>query len=182
MTELGAYVHDARHRYSVELRPDDALDSAIRGLAVELEAAGCIALGAATAPRFHPHLTLLRCAELPADTCEQVAAVVPSEVTFDEVATFGDGRIVYLACSDDSPARAARAAALDSMDDATVDPLVFEREWTPHVTVAYAALDGKYDAALELVRAALPVCGAWGSVEAWDLDVRPTVLVQRARK
>ncbi|MEO6866891.1 MAG: GNAT family N-acetyltransferase, partial [Gaiellales bacterium] len=101
--ERGAIVHDLRHAFSVELRPDPTLDASLRELAARLEAAGLLAAGAATAPRFHPHLTLLRASDVSAAALDAVAASVQEQgrvVTFTRAGTFGSGRIIWLAPSE----------------------------------------------------------------------------------
>lgn len=180
----GTYVHDLRHRYSMELRPDVTLDARMRVIATELEAAHLLAAGASTAPRFHPHLTLSRSATVTDKLVEQVATTAvrfdDGAVTFDRAGTFGDGRIIFLEPADDSIARATRAAIVAHLAATDIDPLVFTRDWTPHVTVAYAVPEPARVDALAHVRACLPLTGRFATIEAWDLDVRPTRLIQRA--
>lgn len=180
-TARGTYVHDRRHRYSVELRPDHDLDAALRSVAVELEAAGLLLPGASTAPRFHPHLTVTRSAVVDAALVDDVTAALEAEhhgpVSFHRADTFGAGRIVFVEPRDDTIARRARALVLDRLDERDVDPLVFQRDWTPHVTLAYAVPEAHRAAVLHLVREHLPIDGRFATIEAWDLDVRPTRLV-----
>ena len=179
----GTHVHDLRHRYSVELRPDEQLDADLRRVAHELEARGILLEGACTAARFHPHATLLN-AGVPgiaaADNAAATLAPGAAVVQFDEVGTFGHGRIVYVRPSDASALLTAREAAIAALDPDELDPLVHARPWTAHVTLAYAVPEGSREVALDHVRAALPIVGRWGGVQVWDLDVRPTVLLHRA--
>lgn len=180
----GEYVHDARHRFSLELRPDEALDRRLRVIAHELEARGLIAAGASTAPRFHPHATLLRMDGVePAPAAAAAAALALAggvEVEFDRLGTFGEGRIAFVQPADESAMQAARAAAVDRVDRASLDPLVLTRPWTPHVTLAYAIPEPTRAAARVLAEAALPIRGRWADLQVWDLDVRPTRLVHSA--
>lgn len=181
-----AYVHDARHRFSYELRPDRELDGRLRAIATALEDVGLILAGASTAPRFQPHLTLGRASVASFDAVRAVADVLAGDtpaVSFDRAGEFGDGRIAYLlpVARAELGVRAAREAVVDRLDRSDVDPLVFTRDWTPHVTVAYAIPEPARPAAHELVRAALPLAGRWASVQVWDLDVRPTHLVHRVQ-
>lgn len=183
MITRGDYVHDLRHRYSLELRPIDALDVELRALALGLEEAGLVPQGASTKPRFHPHLTIGRAASTSADLVAHVASAViavGTDITFSSAATFGHGRIIYLELDVAQVAQVARAALVEHLPAEELDPLMGEREWTPHLTIAYSVPEATRDAALEHVRSALPIRGAFGSVQAWDLDVRPTVLMHRA--
>ena len=181
--ERGTYVHDLRHGCSLELRPDAQLDLAVRALARALEQAQLIEPGASTAPRFHPHLTLARATTVGQDAIAAVVGALATgpRVTLDLAETFGNGRIIYLASSEADPMLRARIAALDHLGPSEIDPLVRTRGWTPHLTVAYAVPEHARDAAIALVRDALPLRGAWASVEAWALDERPTRRIHRAR-
>jgi len=174
---MNGYIHDQRHRCSLEVRPDAALDATLRSLARDLEARGLLRPGATTAARFHPHLTLLRASAIPAAVVAHAAATLHAPVSFSCARTFGDGRIVYLAPDDCTTLIAVRGEAMSVLDADTLDPLATSRPWTPHVTLAYVVPEAAREAALELVCAALPVSGAWESVQAWDLDVRPTLLL-----
>lgn len=174
------FVHDERHRFSYELRPDEELDTALRAVAVSLEVGGLLVPGATSAPRFHPHLTLCRAATANDEALVAVAAATTPDVSFDAAGVFGEGRIIWVAATDPAPSHVARAAALEHLDPALVDPLVASRAWTPHVTIAYAVPREHQAAAIEAVRAALPITGRWRDVQCWDLDVRPTSLVARA--
>lgn len=181
-TASTSFVHDPRQRYSYELRPDADLDAALRAIAARLEAAGLIAPGAATAPRFHPHMTMLRSAEPSRDAAVAAAARLAggaSRVDLNVADTFGGGRIVYVQPTDDASLHAARAAVLESIPEAELDPVMLARPWTPHVTLAYSVAAPERDAALAQVTSELPLAGRLASVEVWDLDVRPTVLVHR---
>lgn len=174
----GQHVHDVRHAVSVELRPDAALDARLRELAASLESAGLLAPGAATALRFQPHLTLLRARSVP-DAALAAAGAAAGEqdltVRFTDAGTFGDGRIIWLALEDAGALHDLRRALLAHLPHADVDPLVTSRGWTPHLTVAYAVDEPEHRAAaLELVRAALPLTGTWRTLETWQLDERPT--------
>ncbi|MCW2955862.1 MAG: 2-5 ligase superfamily, partial [Thermoleophilia bacterium] len=127
------------------------------------------------APRFHPHLTLARAAVASPQAARAAASgVAPGAVTFAEADTFGEGRIVFLEPTDIAPAQAARAAIVAGVDPDDLDPLVHTRPWRPHVTLAYAVPEATRAAALEHVRAALPIVGSFSAVQVWDLDVRPT--------
>jgi 2'-5' RNA ligase len=172
-----AYIKDLRHRYSYELRPDDALDGAVRALAADLEARGLLEPGASVAPRFQPHLTLCRAAVLVPDAVHAAAAEIGKRgagIEFDGAVRFGDGRIICLVPTDRAALVATRASTLARFDPTELDPAVHERVWTPHVTVAYAVPEAARADALALVEAALPLRGAWQRAQAWDLDVRPT--------
>jgi 2'-5' RNA ligase len=176
---VGDFVHDPRHRYSWELRPDDELDHELRSLAADLEAAGLLATGAATAPRFHPHLTLLRADRADRVLLEQVAARIghAPDLRLDVVGTFGSGRIAWLAPSDVSLLVATRSWLIDELGEQHVDPLALARNpWTPHVTVAYAVDEPQRDAVQVHLRRALSIRGRWSVAQCWDLDVRPTTL------
>lgn len=176
-----AYIKDPRHRYSYELRPDAGLEAAVRTLATELEAAGLLEPGAATAPRFVPHLTLGRAASLhegAVDAAGRQVATLGAAIELDRVVTFGDGRIICLVPSDRAVLDHVRAAALERIPPDELDPNVTARPWTPHVTVAYAVPEPARAAALEQVTAALPLAGSWARCQAWDLDVRPTRLAR----
>jgi 2'-5' RNA ligase len=174
-----AYVHDARHRFSYELRPEPRLDAELRAIAYQLEHDGLLEPGATSAPRFHPHITLLRAAHAREDALDGAVAQLAGigEGTFDAADAFGAGRIVYVTPADETPLRAARAAVRAVFDDEELDPVVHARPWTPHITLAYAVPEPARAAALARVRAALPVTGALDTVQIWDLDVRPTRLV-----
>lgn len=176
------YVHDPRQRHSYELRPDAAFDAAVRALATGLESQGLIAPGASTAPRFHPHLTLLRAAEAEPALVDQVASAVATAAGFTctRASTFGEGRIIWLGFDADSALRVARSALLESLDPASVDPVATTRPWTPHVTVAYAVPEPAREQALAWVEQQLPLAGRWARAQCWDLDVRPTVLAASA--
>lgn len=179
---MPAFVHDPRHAYSFEVRPAADLDARLRAVAADLESRGLIPAGATTAPRFHPHLTLLRAAlpDLAAATAAAgELAAAASAVRFASVGTFGDGRIVYVEPADRAPLDAARAQLLSRISDDLLDPLALERELTPHVTLAYSVPAPTRAAAAEAVAAALPIEGRWGTLEVWYLDVRPTELVHR---
>jgi 2'-5' RNA ligase len=177
----GAYGHDPRHRFSYELRPDAELDATLRAIASELEARGLILPGASTAPRFHPHLTLARASRASTPALENAGRRVEPDVTFGSAGTFGDGRIIYLE-PDRAPAfQNVRAGLVATLAPDELDPLVKDRPWTPHVTVAYAVPKETRTEALEHVRAQLPVRGTWASIETWDLDVRPTRLMHEVR-
>jgi 2'-5' RNA ligase len=175
---------DPRHRYSYELRPDAQLDQAIRHVALQLEATGAIAPGLATAPRFQPHLTLLR-----ADRCdEQLVAAVADLVShapaldFETGGSFGAGRIGWLQPRDSDPLVAARDLLIREIADVHIDPLALARDpWIPHLTVAYAVEVEHRDVIVELLASRLPLAGTWASAQAWDLAMRPTVLVANAR-
>lgn len=178
----GGFVHDPRHRYSLELRPSEALDAHLRMIASQLEEAGLLERGASTAARFHPHLTLLRAATAPVRAAAEVAQCLADDralVDLVVAATFGDGRIVHVVPDDRVLLDRARALAIDAVAPDELDPLVLERDWTPHVTLAYAVPEPARADALAHVAAALPVHGRWAHVDAWDLDVRPTRLVER---
>ena len=178
MNERGTYVHDLRHRYSVELRPSAELDAQLRELARGLEHAGLVPDGASTQPRFHPHLTIGRTASVTRDVVEAVAAAINTlgaAIEFTSAATFGHGRIIYVQLASDEIAHRARATMVEHTPEPDLDPLMFERAWIPHVTIAYSVPEATRAAALEHIRAQLPIGGAFATVEAWDLDVRPTV-------
>lgn len=179
----GSFVHDLRHRFSLELRPDDELDARLRAVAADLEAAGLLLPGATSAPRFHPHLTLLRAADIGAATAQLVATALSTDgdgsVCLDEASTFGGGRIVHVTPTDRVVLERARAVAVAAIAADQLDPLVHEREWTPHVTLAYAVPNPARADALAHVSGVLPIKGRWDSVQVWDLDVRPTQLVRR---
>ncbi|MCW2928889.1 MAG: 2-5 ligase superfamily [Thermoleophilia bacterium] len=176
-------LRDPRHRYSYELRPDRVLDARLRAIALELESAGMIESGSATATRFQPHLTFLRTGT-PVPDALDVAAVVlhgsgGDRVTLGEPATFASGRIVHVSPEDPSPIEAAREAMLTALDAADVDPVVAERAWVPHVSLSYSTLPGRTEEVLAHVRRVMPLDGGWGSLECWDLGVRPTVRLHR---
>lgn len=171
------YVHDERHRFGLELRPDAMLDARIRAIAARLEEAGLVAEGMLQAPRFQPHVTLFRAAAWSLEACAAAAAAAPADVMFAGLGTFGGGRIAWLAPGDAEQLAAMRAAAMGAVDPAALDPAATARPWTPHVTVAYSIDEQHRPAALELITAALPITGRWATIEAWDLDVRPTVRV-----
>lgn len=175
-----SHVHDPRHRHSYELRPDHELDASLRTLAADLEGASLLEPGASTAPRFHPHLTFCRAASPDREAVANAAAAIADAgtgVTLDRAGTFGDGRIVWLAPASRAELDAARARVLAILDPAEVDPLATSRPWTPHVTIAYAVPERARSAALAFVEARLPIAGSWRCVQAWDLDVRPTMLL-----
>jgi 2'-5' RNA ligase len=179
-----AFIKDLRHRYSYELRPDAALDAAVRALATELEAAGLLEPGAATAPRFHPHLTCCRAAVLVPDAVDAAARRLARDgtaVVFDELVTFGDGRIACLVPSERAVLDAVRAEVLDRISPDQLDPTATSRPWTPHVTVAYSVPEPSRDEVLAQLEAALPLTGSWERCQAWDLDVRPTRLERDVR-
>lgn len=181
-TRAGGFIHDPRHRYSLELRPAEALDAHLRLVATQLEESGLIPVGASTATRFHPHVTLLRSATAPVRAATEVARVLHDAgaiVHLTSAATFGDGRIIHVGPADRAPLDAARVAGIELVDPAELDPLVTARPWTPHVTLAYAVPPEARPEALAQVVAALPIHGRWASVEVWDLDVRPTHCVER---
>lgn len=176
----GGYVHDPRHAFSYELRPTGELEWELRAVAHQLEAAGLIAPGASTALRFHPHLTLLRAAVADEAAAHAAAAALLASgvsVTFERADVFGAGRIVFVHPSPRAPIDAARARLLELLDEADIDPRALDRELTPHVTLAYAVPEPHRAAALGHVTAALPLAGAWGTLEVWSLDERPTRLV-----
>lgn len=177
---IGGFVHDPRHAFSYEVRPSPALDGELRAVAHALEAAGLLAPGAATAPRFHPHLTLLRAAVADRAAAHAAAAALTAagpEAAFTSVGVFGSGRIVYVQPRDRESLDAARAQLLSLIDDDLLDPLALDRELTPHVTLAYAVPEPHRAAARAQVEAALPLTGSWGTLEVWSLDERPTRLV-----
>ena len=174
-----AYVDDPRHRYSYELRPDAVLDARVRQLAVELEADGLLPAGAATAPRFQPHLTFLRADRADPELVDSLAARIAfdTELVLDEVGSFGSGRIAWLAPTQTRLLRTTRAHLVATLGVEHVDPLALSRDpWTPHVTVAYAIDEPHRAAVAEHLRAALPITGRWIVAQCWDLDVRPTRL------
>jgi 2'-5' RNA ligase len=180
----GQYVHDLRHRYSVELRPDEALDTAIRSVALGLEQIELVPAGASTQPRFQPHLTIGRASAVSRDVADAVADAVTAagiDASLVSTGTFGHGRIIYTELAAADVPLAARAALVAHADGALLDPLMSEREWIPHITIAYAVPEATQAAALECVRAALPLGGTFGTVEVWDLDVRPTQLVHQVQ-
>lgn len=178
---MGEFVHDERHRFSYELRPDAALDRRLRELAAELEGDGLLPHGAATAPRFHPHLTFVRADHAAPALVDDVAARIAKapDVVLDTVGSFGGGRIAWLAPSQDRLLRATRVHVVAALGgEPHVDPLALRRDpWTPHVTLAYAIDEPHRDAVHERLTAALPLVGRWQLAQAWDLDVRPTRLV-----
>ena len=172
-----AHVDDPRHRYSYELRPDPGLDREIRALALRLELAGLLPAGAATAPRFQPHLTLLRADHHDAAALDRCARTLARDTTLvlDRSGTFGNGRIAWIAPRGDVLLRTGRAQLVEQLGAAHVDPLALARDpWVPHVTVAYAIDEPHRAAAIELVDASLPLAGSWQVAQCWDLDVRPT--------
>lgn len=174
---MADFVDDPRHRFSYELRPDGDLDHAIRSVAARLEAEGLLAAGASTAPRFHPHLTLLRADHADPDLVAQLAAdLVGHEALYlDQVGAFGNGRIAWLAPDRDEALQQARGQLVDALGETHVDPLALARSpWTPHVTVAYDVAPAHREAVQAQLRDALPLRGAWRVAQAWDLDVRPT--------
>lgn len=174
------YVHDPRHRYSYELRPDEQLDATIRELAAHLEHTGALAPGMATAPRFQPHLTLLRADRCDAALVARVALVVAPSAALQLTSpgSFGAGRIGWLAPADTAPLLAARNLLFRELGEEHIDPMARARDpWTSHLTVAYAVEPDHRDAIESLLAAHLPLTGRWASVQCWDLDVRPTVCV-----
>jgi 2'-5' RNA ligase len=181
---VGEFVHDERHRFSYELRPDADLDRRLRELAVELEADGLLPPGAAAAPRFHPHITFVRADHADTALVEDIARRIAHdpELVLDTVGTFGGGRIAWLAPSRDLLLRATRVHVVDALGgEAHVDPLALRRDpWTPHVTVAYSIDEPHRDAVHARLAAALPIHGRWIVAQTWDLDVRPTRLVHEA--
>lgn len=181
---MGEFVHDERHRFSYELRPDDALDQRLRVLAAELEADGLLPAGAATAPRFHPHITFVRADHADDALVDVIARRIAKQpiVTLDAVGSFGGGRIAWLAPTSDRLLRATRVHVVDALGGEThVDPLALRRDpWTPHVTVAYAVDPAHREAVQQRLATALPVAGRWSVAQVWDLDVRPTRLVHEA--
>jgi 2'-5' RNA ligase len=178
------HVHDPRHRYSYELRPDAELDQAIREIALRLEQAGALAPGLATAPRFHPHLTLLRsgrCDEQLVVAIADLIAPAPA-LTFKAAGSFGAGRIGWLQPLDGSSLVAARDLLVRELGEEHVDPLALARDpWIPHLTAAYAVEPEHRDDIEQLLAAHLPLTGAWALAQSWDLAVRPTVLVAEQR-
>ncbi len=180
---MGEFVDDPRHRFSYELRPDQLLDAAIRGLAAALERDGLLPAGASTAPRFQPHLTLARASRADRAAVDAIAATIESSALFelDRAGSFGDGRIAWLAPAPDSRLRVVRAILVEQLGVDQVDPLALARDpWIPHVTIAYSIDEQHRAEAARRVAEALPLAGAWRSVECWDLDVRPTRRVHRA--
>jgi len=168
-----------RHRYSLELRPTDEFDARLRRAARTLESAGLIEPGATTAERFHPHMTLLRASEIREVRAEAVAKRLAgghAEIRFAAASAFGEGRVLYLVPEVRSVLDRARANAIDAAPLDELDPLVYERKWTPHVTLAYSVPEATRELAHTALAELLPLEGAWGSVEIWDLDVRPTEL------
>lgn len=182
---MGEFVHDERHRYSYELRPDADLDRRLRHVALELEAEGLLPHGASTAPRFHPHITFVRADHADTDLVDEIAARLTHdpEVAFDTVGTFGGGRIAWIAPSQDRLLRATRIHVVDTLGgEEHVDPLALRRDpWTPHVTLAYSIEEPHRAAVHAHLAASLPIVGRWSIAQAWDLDVRPTRLVHEAR-
>jgi 2'-5' RNA ligase len=177
---VGDFVHDPRHRYSWELRPDEELDRSLRSCAAALEAAGLLPSGASTAARFHPHLTLLRADRADPALLEQVAARIghAPDLHLDVVGAFGGGRIAWLAPGDARLLAATRAWLIDALGESSVDPLALARSpWTPHVTLAYAVDEPHRDEVQAQLHAAAPLRGHWDVAQCWDLDVRPTRLV-----
>jgi 2'-5' RNA ligase len=176
---MADHVHDPRQRYSYELRLDAALDAALRALAAQLEADGLLPAGAATAPRFQPHLTLLRGDRADPDVLAAVAAIVGAtpELQLVRCGTFGSGRIAWLAPHDDRSIVCARTQLVEQLGTDHVDPLALARSpWVPHVTVAYAIDEPHRADALRHIEQVLPLDGRWQSAQCWDLAVRPTVL------
>ncbi len=182
---MGEFVHDPRHRYSYELRPDAVVDAQLRELAAELEADGLLPPGAATAPRFHPHLTFVRADHAATDLVAAIAARLTHapELVLDTIGTFGGGRIAWLAPASDLLLRATRAHVVDTLGgEEHVDPLALRRDpWTPHVTVAYSIDEPHRDAVRARLDAALPIAGRWSVAQVWDLDVRPTRLIHESK-
>jgi 2'-5' RNA ligase len=180
-------IADERQRFSWELRPDRQLDAQVRAVAARLESAGLIADGAATAPRFHPHLTLLRSRTVDRRALNAIAELLDDapNVTLDAAAAFGGGRIIYLTPSAEDAQRMqdVRAALIALLSDEDIDPSSLARDpWTPHVTVAYAVESPEAQPlALERVRAELPLQGTWRVAQAWDLSIRPTIRAGEAR-
>ncbi len=180
---MGEFVHDERHRFSYELRPDADLDRRLRQMAADLEADGLLPAGAATAPRFHPHLTFLRADHASADLVDEIAMRIARDpvITLDTADSFGSGRIAWLAPTETRLLRATRVHVVDMLGSDHVDPLALRRDpWTPHVTVAYAVDEPHRSAVHDRLTAALPLTGRWTVAQAWDLDVRPTHLVHDA--
>ncbi len=177
---MGEFVHDERHRFSYELRPDATLDRRLRDLAADLEADGLLPVGAATAPRFHPHITFVRADHAEAGVVEEIAARIGKDpaLVLDTVGTFGGGRIAWLAPSQDRLLRVTRAHVVDALGEVHVDPLALRRDpWIPHVTLAYSVDEPHREALHARLVDALPIRGRWVVAQAWDLDVRPTRLV-----
>lgn len=181
---MGEFVHDPRHRYSYELRPDATLDGQLRELAVDLERDGLLPDGAATAPRFHPHLTFVRADHADGDLARDIATRLAHDptLTLDVVGSFGGGRIAWLAPSADLLLHATRVHVVDALGgEAHVDPLALRRDpWTPHLTVAYSIAEPHRDEVRARLEAAAPLVGRWAVAQVWDLDVRPTRLVHEA--
>ncbi|MCB0879562.1 MAG: 2'-5' RNA ligase family protein [Thermoleophilia bacterium] len=180
---MADHVDDPRHRYSYELRPDAALDRSIRELALRLELDGLIASGAATAPRFQPHITLLRADHADESAVRQLALDMSARPGLElaEVGTFGHGRILWIAPADDRALRTARSRLVAALGDEHVDPLALARDpWVPHVTVAYAIDEPNRAAAKQLLGEHVPLRGHWTVAQCWDLDVRPTTCVANA--
>lgn len=176
-------LRDPRHRYSYELRPGRVLDARLRAIALELESGGMIEPGAATAARFHPHITFLR-AGTPVHAALGVAAIALHRAGGEQVelgapSTFASGRIVHVTPIDPAPLFAAREAMLAQLAAADLDPVVSERAWLPHVSLAYETLQGRTASVIEHVAALVPLEGHWASLECWDLGVRPTQCVHR---
>lgn len=178
---MSAHVADPRHRFSYELRPDAQLESVLRGLARRLEDDQLLPAGASTAPRFQPHLTLLRADHADRELVDALAGRVPSSLALATAGGFGDGRIAWLAPDGGEQLASARTWLVKQLGADHVDPLALARDpWVPHVTVAYAVEQQHRDAVRAALAAVLPLGGSWATVEAWDLDVRPTVRVAQA--
>jgi 2'-5' RNA ligase len=180
---VAEHVDDPRHRFSYELRPDGELDASIRALASQLEADGLLPAGAATAPRFHPHLTLLRADRADPKLIQQVASQLRPHAALElaTVGSFGGGRIAWCAPARTTPLEHARIRLVAALGEQHVDPLALARSpWVPHVTVAYAVDEPHRAAVLERIAAALPLSGRWHVAQAWDLGVRPTRCVVHA--
>lgn len=176
-----SFVDDPRHRFSYELRPDLRVDRAVRGLAELLEADGLLPEGASTAARFQPHLTLLRADHADAGLVDELARRVGPQLELAAHGSFGGGRIAWLAPAEAAGLRDVRSWLVGQLGVDHVDPLALARDpWVPHVTVGYAIDEPHRAQVAARMEATLPVRGAWATVDAWDLDARPTVRVASA--
>ncbi len=167
---------------TVELLPDERLESVVRGAWRRLAEAGLPSLAGHRHPTNRPHLTLAEAEELDdagrAAVGEAVAGRLPVPTDLMAMGVFARrGLVLHLVVVPAPGLVSLHTAVWECLVaiGASPRPHLAPGRWAPHVTLASRLSRADLSAAADIVADMLPVGGAWVAARSYDDAVRDVV-------